>query len=528
MNRFTLSTLPKAPGRAALGLLSLTTVLAFPQIASAATPGDTLVIGKDSDPQNLDPAITIDNNDWTITYPCYQRLVRYKVEKGIGTTNVEGDLAASWTVSKDNLNWEFKLRPGQKFDDGSAVTAEAVKFSFERLMKLAQGPSEPFPSDLKVTAVAPLTVRFSMVKPCPYFLFTLANNGTGIVNPAVTRLPEAGDEAKLYLAAHTAGSGPFRLASWQKSQSLVLEPNPYFAGTRPALHKVVVKIIGEASTRRLQLENGDLDLVEALPVDQLAEVAKKPDLRVAEAPSLRVTYLYLNNKTGPLSNPLVRQAISYAVDYSGIIKNVLKGEAKQMRGAIPEGMWGYDPSVMQYATDMKKAKALLDQAKVSNLKLSFLYSARDPNWETIALSTQANLASLGVTVKLENLANATMRDRIGKADYDISIGTWSPDFADPYMFMNYWFDSEKQGLPGNRSFYSNPAVDKAIREAASITDQKKRTALYRQAQKTAVNEAAYVLLYQATSQVSMRKAVKGYVFNPMLELIYNVDGMSKH
>jgi peptide/nickel transport system substrate-binding protein len=507
-----------------LGLITL--LLGAGALAWAAAPADTLVIGKASDPQNLDPGITIDNNDWTVTYPCYQRLMRYKVEKGRGSTSVEGDLAANWKVSKDNLTWEFKLRKGQQFDDGSAVDAAAVKFSFERLMKLAQGPSEPFPSDLKVAVVDPLTVRFTMTKVCPYFLYTLANNGTGIVNPKVMARPDAGPDAKTFLSAHTAGSGAFRLASWEKSQSLVLEPNPHFNG-KTTLKKVVVKIIGEASSRRLLLESGDLDIVESLPVDQLNEVAKKPDLRVAKDPSLRVTYLYLNNKKGPLSNPAVRQAISWAVDYHGIVQNVLKNQAQQMRGAIPEGMWGYDPSVMQYGTDLKKAKAILDQAHVGNLKLDFLYSARDANWETIALSTQANLATLGISVKLENMANATMRERIGKADYDISIGNWSPDFADPYMFMNYWFDSEKQGLPGNRSFYANADVDRLVRQAASIVDQKQRTALYQQAQRTVVNEAAYVYLYQANSQIAMRKAVKGFVFNPMLESIYNVETMSK-
>ena len=509
----------------AFGLM--TVLLAAGQFAWATVPIDTLVIGKASDPQNLDPAITIDNNDWTVTYPCYQRLMRYKVEKGKGTTSVEGDLAASWKVSKDNLIWDFKLKGGQKFDDGSPVDAAAVKFSFDRMMKLAQGPSEPFPSDLKVTVVDSLTVRFAMAKTCPYFLYTLANNGTGIVNPKVISMANAGPDAKTYLASHTAGSGAFRLVSWEKSQSVVLEPNPYFAGKKSALKKVVVKIIGEASSRRLLLESGDLDIVESLPVDQLAEVAKKSDLTVAESPSLRVTYLYLNNKKAPLNNPAVRQAISWAVDYNGIIKNVLKGQAQQMRGAIPEGMWGYDPSVMQYSTDLKKAKAILDQAHVGNLKLSFLYSSRDANWETIALSTQANLATLGISVKLENMANATMRERIGKADFDISIGNWSPDFADPYMFMNYWFDSEKQGLPGNRSFYANPEVDKLVRAAASMVDQKERTALYQKAQKMVVNEAAYTYLYQANSQIAMRKSVKGFVFNPMLESIYNVEAMTK-
>jgi len=514
-----LPTTPSRPRLARAGLLTL--LLALGAAAAAATPPDTLVLGKAADPQNLDPAITMDNNDWTISYPSYQRLIRYKKE----TTNIEGELASKWTISKDGLTYTFKLKGGQKFDDGSAVDANAVKFSFERLMKLAQGPSEPFPSDLKVAVVDPLTVQFTMGKVCPYFIYCLANDGGAIINPKVMEHAQNGDDAKAWLAGHTAGSGAFRLTSWTKGQTLVLEQNPNYGGKKPVLKKMVVKIIGEAASRRLQLESGDLDIVESLPVDQFAEVAKKPDLRVAQNPSLLVTYLYLNCSKPPLNDPEVRQAISYAVDYKGIIDNIMKGQAKQMRGPIAEGMWAHDPNAMQYSTDMAKAKALLAKHNVKNL--SFLYSTRDPNWEPIALSTQAQLAQLGINVKLENIANATMRERLNKADFEISIGNWSPDFADPFMFMNYWFDTEKHGLAGNRSFYSNPEVDKLVREAASLTDQKQRTKLYQQAQKIVINDAAYVYLYQKNSQVALRKVVQGFVFNPMLEQIFNIDTITK-
>jgi len=525
--RTTTSLYPGLARAMAAGLLTSLVGVGFAPVTWATTPADSLVLGKPSDPQTLDPAITIDNNDWTVTYPCYQRLMRYKVEGGKGSTSVEGDLADSWKVSKDNLVWDFKLRKGQKFDDGAAVDAAAVKFSFDRMMKLGQGPSEAFPTDMKVSVLDPMTVRFTLTKVFAPFLYTLANNGAGIVNPAVLKKADAGEDAKTYLARNTAGSGAYRLASWQKSQSLVLEPNPYYGGKKPVLKQFTVKIIGESSNRRLQLESGDLDIVESIPFDQLSALASKPGVRVYAFPSLAVTYLYLNNKKAPLNNPDVRRAISYAVDYKGLIKGIMQDQAKQMRGPIPEGMWGFDASAMQYQMDMTKAKALLTKAGVSNLKLSFLYSVRDPNWEPIGLSTQANLAALGISVKMESMANATMRDRIGKGDYDISIGNWSPDFADPYMFMNYWFDSDKQGLPGNRSFYSNPEVDKLVRQAASLSDQKQRTKMYQQAQKIVIDEAGYVYLFQKNYQIAMRDTVKGYVFNPMLENIFNIENITK-
>lgn len=489
--------------------------------ASAAVPKDMLVIGKAADPQTLDPAVTIDNNDWTVTYPAYQRLVGYKT----GSTQVEGDLAESWTSSPDGLVWTFKLKSGAKFDDGTEVNAEAVKWSFDRLMKIAQGPSEAFPKDMQVAVVDPMTVRFTLKTIFAPFLYTLANDGAGIVNPAIAKANPA-DEGKAWLSSHTAGSGPYKLSNWQKGQQLVLVPNTYYSGPKPSFKRVTVKIIGESSSRRLQLSRGDLDVADSLPIDQLAALKKEDKVAVNEYPSLRVTYLYLNNAKGPMNQVDLRRAVSYAVDYKGIVDGILGGNAKQMRGPIPDGMWGYDPQAMQYSNDPAKAKAELAKAKAPDT-LDLLYSDSDPNWEPIALSVQASLATAGVKVKLEKLANATMRDRIGQGDYDISIGNWSPDFADPYMFMNYWFESDKKGLPGNRSFYSNPQVDDLLKKAVSVADQKQRTDYYQQAQKIVIDEAAYVYLFQKNYQVAMNKDLKGFVFNPMLEQVFNVAQMHK-
>ncbi|GLR08343.1 peptide ABC transporter substrate-binding protein [Mixta theicola] len=494
--------------------------------ALAAVPKEMLVIGKAADPQTLDPAVTIDNNDWAVIYPAYQRLVQYKTEGGKGSTKIEGDLATSWQASEDQKVWTFKLNPTAKFADGTPVTAAAVKASFERLMKVAQGPSEAFPKDIKVEALDANSVRFTLSTPFAPFLYTLANDGAAILNPAVLA-QHATDDARGWLAEHTAGSGPFMLQRWQKGQQLLLVPNPHYNGTRPTFKRVTVKIIGESASRRLQLTRGDIDIAESLPVDQLSALKKEDKVRVAEYPSLRVTYLYLNNAKAPLNQVELRRAISWSTDYQGMVKGILAGNGKQMRGPIPEGMWGFDAQAMQYSNDPAQAKAAWEKVADKPKTLSFLYSDNDPNWEPIALATQASLSALGISVKLEKLANATMRDRVGKGDYDIAIGNWSPDFADPYMYMNYWFQSDKKGLPGNRAFYSNPQVDALLKQALATTDQAARTLDYQAAQKKVIDDAAYVYLFQKNYQMAMNKAVQGFVYNPMLEQVYNVATMSK-
>ena len=132
--------------------------------------------------------------------------------------------SASAAAPKDTLMID-------KFDDGAEVDANAVKFSFDRVMQLKQGPSGAFPDDMKVTVVDPLTVRFTLAKPYAPFLYTLAHNGAGIINPDVVK---QGD-VNAYLSTHTAGSGAFRLSNWQKGQSLTLEPNTVFWNQPPVL-----------------------------------------------------------------------------------------------------------------------------------------------------------------------------------------------------------------------------------------------------------------------------------------------------
>jgi len=510
--------------------------LAFPALvaislmattALAETPVDTLVIGKAADPQTIDPAVTIDNNDMTITYPAYQRLVAYEVKDGKGQTTVSGQLADSWTVSEDGKVWDFKLKPGNKFSDGSPLDAAAVKFSFDRMMKLAKGPSEAFPAGLKVDVQDPMTVRFTLPEAFAPFLYTLANSGAAIVNPKVMEHEKDGDLAQGWLSANTAGSGAFQLAGWEKGQSIKLSPNPQYAGAAPALKAVEVRIIPDASARRLALEAGDIDIAESLPVDQTKAVAEAQGVKVDTYPSLLVTYLYLNNAKAPFDKVEARKAAISAIDRAGIIDGVMLGQAQPMNAPIPKGMWGYDDTIPAPARDVNAAKAAFEAAGLAGQTLTFALSDRDPAWATIGLAVQANLAEAGVNVKLESSANASYRDRIDAGDFQIAIGNWSPDFADPFMFMNYWFDSGKKGLSGNRSFYSNPKVDELIRAAAVATDQTKREALYQEAQKIVVDDAAYVYLFQRSTQVATRANVKGYVFNPMLEQIYNIDAMSK-
>ena len=497
---------------------------AEPGKTATETAADTLFVSISADQGTLDPAVTMDNSAWKITYHAYQRLVEYDG----ASTEVKPGLAKEWKVSPDGLQWTFTLQEGNKFADGTPVTAEAVKFSFDRILQIKKGPYDVYSVIKEVKVDSPTSVTFVLAKNFPPFLSTLAANYGSIVNPKVKEKEQNGDLGQNYLANNTMGSGPYQLAEWKKGEYFKLNQNPN-STVKSTFKEVYFKITPDATAQRLQLESGEIDIAEGIPTEQLGAVKELSNVEVLQQPSLFVDYVYINSSKGnpALQNPKVRQALSYAIDYQALTDSVQEGYATQMRGPIPKGLWGHDEAAFQYTQDVEKAKALLAEAGVSNLSLTLLYSDARTWWETEALTLQAFLADIGVELKLNKIANATSREMIDKGEFDLALGVWSPDFGDPFMFMNYWFDSNNFGLAGNRAFYKNDKVDELVRKAATTNDQAEREKLYQEAQKIVIEEAPYIYLYQKDFLLPVSKRVKGFVYNPMLEGIYNLAEMSK-
>ena len=502
-------------------------LLVFATHGFCATAKDTLVVAVASDVSLLDPAVSSDNYDWRQIYPAYDRLVKYKVVKGEGSTEVEPMAAESWKVSADGMVWTFKIRKGIKFEDGTPLDAKAVKFSFDRVLKIGKGPADNLGAIKTTDVVDDTTVKITLKNPFGPFLQTLATDASCIINPNVMKHEKDGDLAQAWLAQNMDGSGPFKMTEWSRGERFVLEAKPNYWGPKPKLKKVIIRFMRESSDQRMALENGDIDIAEAVLTDQISALEKNTNIAVRKYPSQLVQYVYLNTQKPSLNNKLVRQALNYAVDYKGIIDHVLQGRGVQMRGPIAKGMWGHNPETFQYQRDVNKAKDLLKQAGVAKPEMTLIYSERRAEWEQIATILQSNFADIGVTLKLELMANPTLRDKIDRGDFELCLGAWSPDYADPSMFMNFWFDSKNFGLPGNRAFYKNEKVDGLIRKALELSAQKERIKLYNDATKIIIDEAPYIYLYQQQTIVPMRKWIKGYVFNPMLESMYNFESIYK-
>ena len=485
----------------------------------------TLIIGTASDIHTLDPAVSMDNSDWRQTYPAYDRLVRYEVVKGQGTTRVEPFAASAWSVSGDGLIWTFYIRSGISFADGTALDAEAVRFSLQRALDVGKGPAQNFNVIESMRVIDPLTLEIKLKRPFGPFLQTLATNAASIINPAVLEHTARNDLGQDWLRTNTDGSGPFSLKEWVPGKHAVLQASKDYWGGTPWLDEVIVKFIPNPDKRMSALEKGRIHIAENLLMEQLTRLEDNQDITVHRYPSQLVEYVYINTQRSHLSDPRVRRALNLAVDYHTIIENVLHGNAVQMKGPIPQGMWGHNPYAYQYEYNPQKAADLLSEAGVEDLKLTLKYSERRSEWKEIAQALQTSFSRAGIGLKLEFVPNPDLREQLDRGDFDLCLGVWSPDFADPYMFMNFWFDSAYWGLPGNRSFYKNVVADDLLRQAARSSSVAGRTKLYSRVQDIVISDAPYIFLHQIEAAVPMHKSVQGYVYNPMLESIYNIESI---
>ena len=201
------------------------------------------------------------------------------------------------------------------------------------------------------------------------------------------------------------GSGMYELTEFNPGQDIKMVMNKNHFGKEPAIKTILFKVIKDPSAERLQLESGDLDIAAGIPMDQLDQLKSNKAIQIFESPSLLTSIVYINNQKAPLNNVKLRQAISYAVDYKGIVDGAVKGRGQQLTTPVPQGMWGRDDSIKGYSLEPDKAKGLLKEAGLENgVTLKLLYSDNQGFNETQALMLQNSLGKVGIKLELEKVA----------------------------------------------------------------------------------------------------------------------------
>jgi len=486
---------------------------------SAGGAASTLVIDRDtSDLISFDPAVLYEFSAVFATHNVYETLVKFE---GTDLTTPKPGLATSWDIKDSGSNWDitFKLKSGVKFASGNPLTADDVVYSFQRAIKLNKSPAFLFTdiAGLKsesVKATDPSTVVVTMPKTSSTqtFLVILTFTIGGIVDSKDLKTRETGgDFGSAYLLDHSAGSGPFMLDHWTKNTEFLLKANPNYGGTKPALSGVLFKHVPEPTNQQFALEKGDIDIANDLGSEQIAALQGKSGVTTTSADSLLLVYVGMNAMVKPLDNVKVREALRTAVDYDGIIKDLLKGNGKKVQGIVPKGLAGYNESA-PFQADVNKAKSLLQEAGQTSVTLDFLVpTGSAPGgvaWSDIAAKLKSDWAKIGVTVNIKATTTADLLATYRAQKGQLVMINWGPDYPDPGANVNPFTDYKAKSS-AYRNGWDDPIATKA-HDAELITDPAKRVAAYKEITDYVLHNGPYVVLYQPSELFGLRSNVKGF------------------
>ena len=290
-----------------------------------------------ADPPPLDPDVYYQPDGLLIMTSAYEGLLRY----ANGSTKLEGLLATKWDVSPDGLKYEFTLRDGVKFSDGTPFDSAAAKATFQRRIDMAAGPSYMLAEVSDMQTPDPQTFVVTLKKPVAAFLDYLASPyGPLMTSPTAVAEHAAGaDRASAWLGSHTAGTGPYELTAVAPSSKYTLTANKNYWGEAPQITTVDIPVIADPAVQRLQLDNGQLDMVlHGLTKSDYDALASGPNTEVVHQKALVKALMMVNPESQVFGSPAARTALNEAFDRTALTKNVFGAQAVPSTQFYPNGM----------------------------------------------------------------------------------------------------------------------------------------------------------------------------------------------
>jgi peptide/nickel transport system substrate-binding protein len=505
--------------RASLAVLLL---LAAALPVAAEPPKDTMVIGLVAEPVTMDPPQITDLNSTRVAKRIFEGLTAQE----LGSYKIVPGLARSWDISKDGLVYTFRLRPDVKFHDGTPLTAEAVRFVFDRQLN-EQSPfyktgTYPYVKGFlgnvaSVEVIDPLTVQIRLKSPLTPFIQYLAHHSLYVYSPE--SLKKWGKD----VVKHPVGTGPFKLESWESGVRLVLSRHDQYWGGPAKIRQAVYVPIVEAQARLTAIKTGEIDLTLDVPPDALEGLRRDPNVVVAEADSSAVWFVVLNTRHPALKDKRVRQALNHAVNKEAIIRDILRGTAIVATSPLSP-VYGafHEPNASKYPFNPERAKALLREAGYPNgFELTFLVPESGSGMQSpveMATVIQANLAAVGVKAKIQTMEwGAYLKKYLDGPD--MAEMSWNPSIGDPDHMMYMLLSSDRFPPAFNAGFYQNPRVDDLLRKARTTLDEAQRVAMYREAQKVVTDDAPWIIVDHGKQMIVHRKRVQNFKLHPNFDLV---------
>ena len=452
--------------------------------------GGEMSVAITADPPGWDPTVSTSQEIARVTYHnVFEGLVRFDQ-----TGAIVPALAGSWETSEDGLTYTFKIREGVKFHDGSDLTLDDVVAAFERAKDPDSGHthSEYYEAIESVTAGEDNTITLQLSRPDWTLLYDLARPDS-IIYPAAQAETQR---------SQPIGTGPFRFVDYVEGSEVRLEKfADYYLEGVPYLDAVTFEIIPDPNTRFAALQSGDIDLIGvALPPEQFMQLEGNPSLKGTQGNATTEITLALNNTRPPLDNPLVRQAVTYAIDKQQIVNGAFFGLGTVI-GTHMSPVEGYYVDLNPYPYDPEKAKELLAEAGYPDgfeikFELPEPYNIERRTGEVIA----QQLAQIGIQTDLSVVEWGTWVQRIFLGgDYDMTIiGHSEPRDINVYGNPDYYYH------------YDNPEINTLLDEIEATPDEAQQTRLYQEIAKTIADDAVNVWVFSPPYLVAARSDVYGF------------------
>jgi len=485
--------------------------------AQQSKTGGTFTIGIWTEPDTLDPQKT----GTAVTEQIFELVGQPLLAHDLSNRVVPG-LAESWTISPNGLVWTFHLRAGVTFTDGTPVTADVVKASFERILApetispVAKAQLGPVSA---VDALDARTLRLTLKQP---FAPLLSNLTRGTLSPISVHAAEA---AGANFGRVPVSEGPYSVKQWVSGHDITLVRNPAFTWGPPFMHRgpayidqIVFRIIPDMATEVAAFESGEMSQVTTPPHD-VARLTATGKYQMMKFMRKGVgMFLEFNITKAPFSDIRLRRAMNYAINKDVLVKIALEGMGEAAYGPLPPSIWGYWPGIVDYAPhyDPAKAKQLFAEAgytpgsdgmlQKNGTPLAFtLFTAPIDTWTRAMQLVQANLRSFGIRMDTQTYEFGSLLAKLKAGDQQANFMGYTYNEPD---IMYIWFDSANIGGGLNFSHTSDPKLDALIDQARQAMNLTKRAALYAELQRYIVDKAIWVPVWVPYDYVALQPWVK--------------------
>ncbi len=471
-------------------------------------PTGTLNVALPLDPNSINPPNAAERMAGNVVNQIFDSLLAVDNETG----ELVAALGTEWEISEDGLEYDFTLRDGVTFHDGTPFNAEDVVATFEAGADPVNAYFDQY-EGVTVEVIDDLHVK--LITDDPDVLFMRLLSELPIIS--AEQFAEGGNQA---IEDFPIGTGPFKFVEWVKGSRIVLQANPdYWEEGKPHVAEVIFRPIPESSTRLAAIQTGEVHIVNRLSSDEAKQLLGVQGVQVVRYPTDRVYYIAFNNLTtgvgAPTEDPRVRQAMNLAVDRQAIIDGLFDGFADLSNGFVTPQNLGYDPSVEPFPYDPERARELLAEAGYPD---GFEIGMACPigaytNFEEVCQAVAGYLAEVGITMEggeVQLMESGVFWDLEANKELVPLFGdSWSASEGEAYPRLF----GALGGMDASYSAWSDPVIDDYLVQISQEFDREARAELYGELQHYMIEDPSFIYLYVPNTFEAINEAVQGYVPN---------------